>query len=801
MTHVISRTKAETLDWLAGQGFPVPKTLYFTVSHWRESQGLVLEQVREHFMHGGTLAIRSSAQSEDGSASSQAGAFLSILHIPSDDVAQLSNAVDAVRDKLTSADDQIIIQPMVAEVIMSGVIMTRHLDDGSPYYTVSYDDTSGRTDTITSGMGTSKTVYIYKGVKDEYFDSPRLRKVVALAQSLERVYADEPLDIEFALDTSMCIHLLQVRGICTASNWRLGIAEQISGQIGYVESFVRHISAPRFGLFGGKSILGVMPDWNPAEMIGVSPRPLALSLYRELITRRVWSLAREHMGYRNLPPVELMLSIGGRPYIDVRASFNSFLPQSIPRIVCGRLVDAWLERLDKHPNFHDKVEFEIVHTIAEPDMAATFAERYPGLLSKEEFTQYAAALVKLTNDAVTPNGTLEISLQETARLKEIQENKLPRELMAASQMSAFDLALRIGTALEQCRSKGTLPFAVAARHGFIAEALLRAAVRCDALEQERVNEFKRGIHTVAGDMTRDFGAVYKGKMSETVFLKQYGHLRPGTYDILSPAYREQPNLFSGIAGVEEIVQEGGFALTSGERASLDSLLESGGLTLTSVELLAYAKKAIAAREYVKFVFTRHVSHILTLLAAWGERLGLDKEQVSMLPTGEVLDSLAKPLHIDRNRHYLNLVRQYMDEYDLMRSFKMAYLIRSPRDIYVVPQHRSAPNFITSGRISAPVFHLHKQSDASVPLEGCIVCIESADPGYDWIFSRNIAGLITCFGGTNSHMAIRCAEYGLPAAIGCGEHLFGQIKTASSCVIDCAGKTVTPMGNCAEEARQ
>ena len=37
----------------------------------------------------------------------------------------------------------------------------------------------------------------------------------------------------------------------------------------------------------------------------------------------------------------------------------------------------------------------------------------------------------------------------------------------------------------------------------------------------------------------------------------------------------------------------------------------------------------------------------------------------------------------------------------------------------------------------------------------IVLIENADPGYDWIFSKNIKGLITKNGGINSHMSIRC----------------------------------------------
>ena len=63
---------------------------------------------------------------------------------------------------------------------------------------------------------------------------------------------------------------------------------------------------------------------------------------------------------------------------------------------------------------------------------------------------------------------------------------------------------------------------------------------------------------------------------------------------------------------------------------------------------------------------------------------------------------------------------------------------------------------------------------SIPLCDKIVIIEGADPGFDWIFSQKIAGLITKYGGANSHMAIRCAEFSIPAAIGCGEQPFEKI---------------------------
>jgi hypothetical protein len=76
--------------------------------------------------------------------------------------------------------------------------------------------------------------------------------------------------------------------------------------------------------------------------------------------------------------------------------------------------------------------------------------------------------------------------------------------------------------------------------------------------------------------------------------------------------------------------------------------------------------------------------------------------------------------------------------------------------------------------------------ASLPhpaLKGAIVAVSSADPGYDWIFQHGIAGLITAWGGANSHLAIRCAEHGLAAAIGCGEIVFAQASQATHASID------------------
>ena len=77
----------------------------------------------------------------------------------------------------------------------------------------------------------------------------------------------------------------------------------------------------------------------------------------------------------------------------------------------------------------------------------------------------------------------------------------------------------------------------------------------------------------------------------------------------------------------------------------------------------------------------------------------------------------------------------------------------------------------------------------IDLNKKIVLIENADPGFDWLFSFDINGLITKFGGANSHMSIRCNELKIPAAIGVGEKIFEDIKNNQQLILNCALKKI------------
>ena len=102
-----------------------------------------------------------------------------------------------------------------------------------------------------------------------------------------------------------------------------------------------------------------------------------------------------------------------------------------------------------------------------------------------------------------------------------------------------------------------------------------------------------------------------------------------------------------------------------------------------------------------------------------------------------------------------------------------------------------PNYVTAKCVRADVAYVGQQFAPTVDsgLTGKIVAIENADPGYDWIFSHSIAGLVTKYGGAGSHMSIRAAEFSLPAAIGCGSYLFDLVKGAKKIELNCGAKKI------------
>ena len=712
--------------------------------------------------------VRSSAATEDSWDNSLAGVHLSVVDVaPS--VTEIADAIDRVFASYhqTSPHDEVLVQPMVTGVVLSGVVITRELNTGSPYYTINYDDFTGRTDTVTGG-GESKSVLVHRS-KPEALKSSWLRKLIDCIMEIEAVTGIQELDIEFCITWDEDVYILQVRPLAASRQWKSVPDAAVDHGIDAIRVKLEGLMGPEEGLAGQSTILSEMTDWNPAEMIGNAPRPLALSLYKSLITDRVWADARAQMGYRKVAG-PLLIDLQGRPYIDVRKSLNSFLPDGIDEGTVGALVDHQLRLLSENRGLHDKVEFEIAVTCRDFSLKKARQRLKMAGLDNSDVDAVETALGVLTR-TLLEDGESGISrlVEETDRLLE----PLPEQ-------GDPDPIGQVGRLLDVCRAHGVLPFAKLARHGFIAVQLLKSMVERGALTPEDAEDFMHSIKTVATELTHDMHAVSSGKTSEQDFLARYGHLRPGTYDIASWRYDERPELYLGHSRHGSVSESLPFAPTPVMRKNVETLLEETGYGLSADALLDYIAAAVRGREQAKFAFTRALSDALSALAQWGEDAGLSRDALSYLPINAFLGG-------DKPEALKAAIEKNREDYALTRAIRLPHLISELSDVDVIRLPLGHPTFITAKTVTAETRRLPGEDTPDI--NGHIVLIESADPGFDWIFSHDIKGLITKYGGANSHMAIRSAEFGLPAAIGCGERLFESLARAPVVELDCAAQKV------------
>ena len=225
-------------------------------------------------------------------------------------------------------------------------------------------------------------------------------------------------------------------------------------------------------------------------------------------------------------------------------------------------------------------------------------------------------MLDLTNNIIHPEkGLINIDAE---KLKILNHR---REQLFQSDISKLD---KIYWLIEDCKRYGTLPFAGLARTGFIAVQMLQSLVNVGIFSQEEYNTFIGGISTISGEISID-----RFSMDKETFLNKYGHLRPGTYDINTPRYDEDPKRYFDKWDKKEeknsIKDE--FFLTLKQLKTLKELLKHHKLDIDPVDLL-FIKSAIELREKAKFFFTKNLSECLKLIKEIGLENNISTEELA-----------------------------------------------------------------------------------------------------------------------------------------------------------------------------
>lgn len=771
-------TKAETLKKLEDtlEYSEILPQYSFVVADYDNDSDKVITDIQSEF-ETKKLVIRSSALNEDTENSSMAGNYESILNIDRSSKADIARGSKLVIESYLKGgqdqnpQNQILVQPMLENVTMSGVLFTKDIETSAPYYTINYD-LSGSTESITAGSkGEHHTLVFYKFSK-QLPEGSDICNLIKAVRELENKTGYGSLDIEFAVADGK-LYILQVRPIAAHKDALKVFNNDITMELNSIKGYIKTDSLKNNKLLGNNTAYGVMPDWNPAEIIGVSPKPLAFSLYKDIITDRIWPLSRIECGYRDTLGHPGILSFSGKPYVDIRMSFNSFTPKLLDSVIADKLINFYIDKLNRYPEYHDKVEFKIVISAYDLCLDDRLKELLDNGFSSTEVSIIKKSFLELTNSIILEeNISIDNELSKTKSLSSV------RDEMSRISIHPLD---KVAILLDSTKQKGTLPFSNLARFGFIGVIILKSLRSLDIISSKDYDSFFRSVHTVAKEFVTD---IHTG--DRDLLISKYGHLRPGTYEVSSPAYHQEFDKYINLDNKPDKEEHIDFELSDIQKSLIDNILKEHGLKFDNEILFNFIRNATEGRELAKFEFSKNLSMALDYIKDYAESIGISGADVSYLKIEDIYSAAYGSVSSNIKNEWIDKIEYNRSKHLITSAIKLPELILSTNDIDFFYQAQSQPNFVTQKQITSEIQVL---TDIEVNITGKIVCIENADPGFDWIFSHEIKGLITKYGGTNSHMAIRCAEFDLPAAIGCGDSIYNNLAKFNTIYLDCLGKKI------------
>lgn len=738
--------------------FRVLPWIAFTMEEWRQHSQRILRRL-ETAQLDRVVAVRSCAAQEDAAPNEPPGFFESVLNVDRGEQAKLTGAIDLVcasycrRTGVSSAAHKILVQSQLMDPAVSGVC--RVGTAAQDYLEIDYDESLGRTDAVTAGL---KAQRIYLSASDSDLPAP-WRALRIAADAIRTIFAP-PFFLEFSIDGAGVPYIFQVRSDRRPPREGYG-RPPTSPELAQAETLVR-----------SEGPLSVMADWNPAELLGPEAKPLDASLYDNLLMSGAWEAGRHKMGWRTPLSRQLMVRLGGRYYIKLRTSFESLLPAGLSTALATKLVNDRLSLLQEKPELHDKVEFRVMWSAFAFDETAHREQLMGRGFSGAEVDRLFSALRRVTRKSLA--GAASARAADRAGLKSLQTAR--RTLHGINhQTSPPKVAAALNQALASCRAHGTIAFSRQARIAFTFRYVVNHLIESGAIPASMILEWERGLNTVARQLERDLGKLGEGTMERVAFNRRYGHLRPRSYNLESPRYDERDWLPNPTHS-----RHSHRRTKLPDVPRLHTILKAVGADTCQRTFWRSAADAFRARESFKFAFSALLSDILGLLgqvATWSET---DRRTLRQFEIGTLIKMLR------RAPDWQSFGREVRESFAVQAvpvAWCLPDLILAPVDLHVVREIDAKPTFIGAVVANGPPVVVTGENAVSASLSGAIAAIDAPDPGFDWVFAHPLAGMVTAYGGEFSHMGLRCAEFGISAALGCGQKLFETAASTSHLAID------------------
>jgi phosphoenolpyruvate synthase/pyruvate phosphate dikinase len=760
----------------------IEKIFVFTVKEWNIDRDSILLRIHKNFLKK-KIIVRSSAMGEDSEENSHAGSYESILNVKSNSKSELISSISKVIKSYVNKNNnniqnQILIQTQTQNIISSGVVFTRTSDTGSPYYVINYE-VGASTVGVTHGS-INQTIKILRNSKNKKI-LKKWKLLISSIKEIESILKTTLLDIEFGITKTNKIIIFQVRPITSLQNSDVeNFDTKIFNQV--LKNQKKYLQLQNSSTLLSKPLIfSDMADWNPAEIIGSNPHHLDYSLYDFLIMKNAWYAGRLYLDYRSFTPHSLMTKFGNKPFVNTNISFASMIPKIIDNKLAKKLMKYYLKKLNHNPHLHDKVEFDILFTCYDLLLKDSLKQLSSENFSKKEITVIHDSLLKFTKNILESFPTIKKNCN--LLISQMIENRVINSKLV-SNSSNYKQKLELAEILlSDCKSLGTIPFSTMARIAFMATALLQSFVKKGFLTQKFMNNFMNSLNTPLSQFQNELILFSNGEISKKEFLSKFGHLRPGTYDITIERYDKENPFLENIHFHQSKITKIKY-----DEKKIQHILDSHNFEIGNKEFFDFIHNSLILREELKFEFTHNLSDALELISESGNDLGFFKEDLSYLEIETIFKNYKKLSKINLKKLLTKKIKTNKKIKKINDLLVLPPIISSIDDFELIEYHEVQPNYITSKIITSELISLNNFKNTQ-NIENKIILLDHADPGYDWIFTRNPAGLITKYGGVASHMSIRCSEVSLPAAIGCGEMIYEKLKDASKIMLDCKNNQI------------
>ena len=122
-------------------------------------------------------------------------------------------------------------------------------------------------------------------------------------------------------------------------------------------------------------------------------------------------------------------------------------------------------------------------------------------------------------------------------------------------------------------------------------------------------------------------------------------------------------------------------------------------------------------------------------------MSIERENLEYITIDNIMNSYSNLSNSKLKKIFTKQIEENKKNQKILHKIKLPDFIEDQHDIYIHKLMNINGNFVTEKNINGEVYEI-KLIKKLIKPQNKIIFIENADPGYDFIFSHNIKGLVT-----------------------------------------------------------